>query len=131
MPALVAGRPTSIERSRPAGRYLRVKLTGIGSRSEAEELRGQYIQAREEDLLPLPPGHYYRYQLVGLAVRGSDGRDLGRIVDVLSTAESDVFVVHGSLGEVLVPATEEIVMGVDLAARVITVEIVPGLLGKE
>ncbi len=128
LPVLVAGKHTSIEGSRPAARYLRVKLAGIASRREAEELRGQYIQAREEDLLPLPPGHYYRYQLVGLAVRSSDGRDLGRIVDVLSTAESDVFVVQGSLGEVLVPATEEIVTKVDLAARLVTVEVVPGLL---
>ncbi len=128
LPLLAGGKPTSIEGSRPAGRYLRVKLAGVLSRREAEELRGQYLQAREEDLLPLPPGHYYRYQLVGLAVRASDGRDLGRIVDVLSTAESDVFVLRGSLGEVLIPATEEIVTSVDLPARLVTVEVVPGLL---
>lgn len=129
--AVLAGRrPTSIGKARPAGRFLRVKLAGINSRNEAEELSGQYLQAREEDLLALPPGHYYRYQLIGLKVRTSGGRFLGRIADVLSTAESDVFVVRGPMGEVLVPATEEIVTAVDLEAGAVTVEVVPGLLGE-
>lgn len=128
LPVVVRQNQYTIERARPAGRWLRVKLAGIDRREEAQALAGAYLEVREEDLKPLPAGHYYRYQLVGLAVRASDGRDLGRIADVMSTAESDVLVVRGSLGEVLVPATDEIVLEVDLEHGVVTVEVVPGLL---
>lgn len=128
LPVLVRGQQYIIERTRAAGRWLRVKFAGVDRREEAQALGGAYVEVREEDLRPLPEGHYYRYQLVGLAVRASDGRDLGHITDVMSTAESDVFVVRGPLGEVLVPATDEIVLEVDLERGLVTVEIVPGLL---
>lgn len=124
----LAGREAAISSSRRRGRFVVLKLEGIDVREEAAALRGQYLQAEETDLAPLGEGQYYRYQLIGLAVRGSDGRDLGRIADVLSTPESDVFVVRGPLGEVLVPAVDEIIMAVDVADGTMTVEIVPGLL---
>jgi ribosomal 30S subunit maturation factor RimM len=37
-------------------------------------------------------------------------------------------VVRGGYGEVLIPAVDDVVLAVDLDARVVTVEIVPGLL---
>ena len=124
---LVVGREHTVERSRSSERSLYVKLSGVDSREAANALRDAYLQVRESDLAPLEEGQYYRYQLIGLAVRATDGRDLGLIADVLSSPESDVLVVTGPLGEVLVPATDEIVREVDLRTGVV-IEIVPGLL---
>ena len=122
------GQQYRIERSRTRAAFLYLKLSGIDSREAANELRAAYLEVREADLAPLPEGQYYRFQLMGLAVRATDGRDLGRITDVLSSPDSDVFVVQGPLGEVLVPSVDEIVREVDLETGVVTVEIVPGLL---
>ena len=122
------GQQYRIERSRTRAAFLYLKLSGIDSREAANELRAAYLEVREADLAPLAEGQYYRFQLMGLAVRATDGRDLGRITDVLSSPDSDVFVVQGPLGEVLVPSVDEIVREVDLETGVVTVEIVPGLL---
>ena len=124
----VAGREYIIERSDLSGRFVRLKITGVDAREEAQLLRGAYLQTRERDLKPLSEGEYYRFQLLGLAVRSIEGRDLGRVVDVLSTPENDVYVVKGSHGEVLIPAVDDVVREIDLTKGLISVEIIPGLL---
>jgi len=123
----IAGRDYTIERSDRSGRFVRLKIAGVDAREEAQLLRGTYLQVPEGDLKPLPEGEYYRFALVGLAVRSLDGRELGHVVDVLSTPENDVYVVKGPGGEVLIPAVDDVVREIDLRTG-ITIEIVPGLL---
>ncbi|HEU4759731.1 MAG TPA: ribosome maturation factor RimM [Dehalococcoidia bacterium] len=124
----IAGTPRTIERAARRGRLLYVKLAGIDDRETAATLRDRYLQVPESDLQPLAEGEYYRFQLIGLAVRSTQGESLGRVVDVLSTPGNDVFVVQGPQGEVLVPATDDIVREIDIAGGAMTVEVVPGLL---
>lgn len=54
--------------------------------------------------------------------------DLGRVTQILETGANDVYVVDGSQGEVLIPATREVVRSIDVSAGVITVELMEGLL---
>jgi len=124
----ISGREYSIEQSRHSGRFLRLKIVGVDTRDAAQALHGAYVQALERDLEPLPEDEYYRFQLIGLTVRSLDGPDLGYVVDVLSAPENDVYVVDGPFGEVLIPAVDDIVRDIDLTAKAITIEIVPGLL---
>ena len=134
---LAAGRTVSIsdrkyviQRSRRRERFLYVKLAGVGGREAAAGLRGAYLQTPEGDLPPLAEGEFYRFQLIGLAVRTTDGGDLGEIKEVLSTPENDVFVVRGPAGEVLIPATADVIQQVDLERRLVTIEAIPGLLAE-
>ena len=124
----ISGHERAIERSGNAGRFLRLKLAGVESREDAQLLRGAYLQTPEGDLEPLGEGEYYRFQILGLSVRSSDGRDLGRVTDILSTAGNDIYVIQGPLGEVLVPAVDDVVRDIDIAVGEITVDIVLGLL---
>ncbi len=124
----VNGQKRQIEHSRASGRLMYLKLAGIDTREAAQALRGAYLQVRERDLDALPEGEYYRFQLIGLAVRALDGRELGRVTDVLSAPENDVYLVSGPAGEVLIPAVDDVVRNVDVENGAITIEIVPGLL---
>ena len=124
----VAGSERTIERSSDHGRFVRIKLTGIEQREEAQQLRGTYLQIGTADVPPAAEGEYYRFQLLGLAVHSADGGELGIVIDILSTVENDVYVVRGPLGEVLIPAVDDVVQQVDIAARKITIDVVPGLL---
>jgi 16S rRNA processing protein RimM len=124
----VGGEERVIERSRRGGRLLYVKLSGIDDRDAAEALRGRYLQVPESSLEPLEPGRYYRFQLIGLTVRSTDGEVLGRVSRVDAQPANDVFVVQGPLGEFLVPAVDEIVRDIDVKGRTMTIEVVPGLL---
>jgi len=106
--------------------YLR--LSGTDDRESAEALRGRLLAVEESELPPLPEGHYYRFQLIGLAVICTDGEELGRVTDVLSTGANDVYVVRGDRGELLLPATDEVVREIDLEGGRMLVEALPGLL---
>jgi 16S rRNA processing protein RimM len=123
----VAGRDSTIERV-SEGREIRLKLAGVDKREAAATLRGQYVLVREEVLPPLPAEQYYRFQILGLRVVSTGGEALGTVEDVFSTPENDVYVVRGAGREILVPATDDVVLSIDLAAQTMTVELVPGLL---
>jgi 16S rRNA processing protein RimM len=90
-----------------------IKLSGVGSVEEAEELRGAGASVPRKMLERLPEGQFYRFEIVGLKVYDVQGDKLGEVVDVLSTGGNDVYVVHGKRGEVLVPAIEDVVREVD------------------
>jgi len=105
-----------------------IKLAGCDDRTAAEALRGQWVQVPIEAAVPLEEGEYYHFQVVGVEVITAEGESLGRIVEVIDTGANDVYVVHGPRGEVLIPAIEDVVRELDLEARRMIVEILPGLL---
>jgi 16S rRNA processing protein RimM len=123
------GESRRVEWSRLQPTGLVVKLSGLDNREVAATQRGRYLEIPEEDIRPLPEGRWYHHQLVGLAVATADGRELGRLTDVMERPANDVWVVRrdGQLGgqpggeEHLIPATREAVLDVDLEAGRVTV----------
>ena len=106
----------------------RVMLEGIGDADAAEALRGGAVMVAAADLPPLEEGEFYYFQLAGAEVMLTDGRRLGTIEDIMSTGAHDVWVVRDGEREVLVPVISDVVKAMDLAARRVTIEAVPGLL---
>ena len=78
--------------------------------------------------LDLPPGEYYHYQLVGLAVVTEQGEELGTLQEVLVTGSNDVYVVQSEAGdEILLPAVSQVIKQVDLSAGRMLVHLIDGL----
>ena len=126
----VRGASTTIERVGRAGGKVLLKLAGTDQRDDASLLRGEWVLAREDSLPALPDGQFYRFQMLGLRVISTEGRELGTIEDVFSTPENDVYVARGGGGEVLIPAVEDVVVAIDVEAGVVTVEVIPGLIDE-
>jgi 16S rRNA processing protein RimM len=55
------------------------------------------------------------------------GATLGRLADVFSTGSTDVYVVRGDAGELLLPALDDVVTDVDIPGGRITVSVPEGL----
>jgi 16S rRNA processing protein RimM len=96
-------------------------LGDVSTRAEAVALSGARIEIPSSQLKPLPDGHYYRFQVVGLAVSDESGRNLGRVREILETGANDVYVVcpeggQGRKDEILVPALKHVVLNIDLEA---------------
>jgi 16S rRNA processing protein RimM len=119
---------TVVESARLHQGMVLVKLAGCDSRNAAEQLRGQWLQILVEDALPLAENEYYLYQLEGLQVISDEGQQLGKLVDVIETKANNVFVVEGTLGQVLLPDTEEVILEIDFENGRMTVHLLPGLL---
>ena len=105
-----------------------MKLKGIDDRNAAERLRGRILFVDEAHRAKLPKGQYFVHDVLGLAVREEGGTDLGTVADVLRYPASDVYVVRGDRGEILIPAVKEFVQSVDLGARTMTVRLIEGML---
>jgi 16S rRNA processing protein RimM len=89
-----------------------VKLAGIDNRTLAEMHNGGYLEVVEPKRLP--DDRFYHHQLVGLDVRTHSGTRLGRIRDVLERPANDVWVATREDVEVLIPATRDAVIEVDV-----------------
>lgn len=115
-------RSTVVRDGKRHGKSVIASLDGIVDPDMARELIGRDI-AVPRDALPEPDeGRYYWRDLQGMAVRHRDGADLGTVRYVMETGAHDVLVVEGD-GERLIPfVADEVVLDVDLANRVISVD---------
>ena len=123
--------PVTVSGARISGRdRLIVQLEEVRSRTEAETIRrGATLDIHEDDVIPLPDGAYYRFQLIGLQVLTEPDRaPIGAVEDIIETGVNDVLVVRAAgRPETLIPNTDEIAT-VDLEAGIILVQPVEGLL---
>lgn len=117
-------RTARFQRGRPV-----VGFEGVASIDDAEGLVGHELRIEAADLLALPPGMFYHYDLVGCEVETIEGRAVGRVVKVEGAGNASRLVVDGPSGEQLVPLAQEICRVIDPAARRIVIAAPDGLLG--
>lgn len=121
-------RPFSVGAVRTAGGCWVMRLEGVTSRDQAESLRGAEVLLENSLLRPLERDEYFQHDLIGCAVETLGGRGLGRVEEVLETGANEVLAVGGAGGRVMIPLTREVVREVDMGARLIRIEPLPGLL---
>jgi 16S rRNA processing protein RimM len=105
-----------------------IGLAGVETMSDAEALAGQELRVPIERLAALPPGTYYRHDLIGCRVETRDGTPLGLVRDVEGTLTGSRLVVDGGDGEVLIPLVAAICTLVDPAAKRIVIDPPEGLI---
>ncbi len=126
----VPGGPLSITTSRTHNGRLLLGFAGVGTRSQAEALRGLLLVADvDPGERPEDPDEFYDHQLVGLAVFTVGGKPVGAVTETLHLPGQDVLAVRRPDGrEVLVPFVAQMVPTVDVAAGRIVIDPPPGLL---
>jgi 16S rRNA processing protein RimM len=108
----------------------KLTLSGVTGVDEAAALRGASVLVAAAALPPTNPGEFYYFQAIGCEIVTTKGLHVGVIEEVFSTGAHDVWVVRDRSAEHLVPVIEDIVKGIDLTARRIVIEAVPGLLDR-
>lgn len=99
-------------------REMIVRFAGIDTPEAAGEFRNAMLYVKASELPKLPEGEYYHHQLLGLSVVNEAGEALGSLIDILETGANDVYVVKTSDGkELLLPAVDEVILGIDLERR--------------
>lgn len=121
----------AVERVRQAGQAWILQLRGVQTIEQAERLVGCELVILRSAAPSLPEGTYYQADLIGLLVVTEEGRELGRIVEILETGANDVYVVHGEGVEWLLPATKEVVKKIDLARAIMLVHLLEGMIEAE
>lgn len=106
------------------------RLSGVGTREQADALRGVRLFADRARLPHLEDDEFYHSDLMGLSVQDTGGAALGKVKAVLNHGASDLLevVAPGRKGALLIPFTKAIVPTVDLRARRIVVDPPEGLI---
>jgi 16S rRNA processing protein RimM len=107
---------------------VKIILVGITDANQALALRGMIVMVAATALPPAAPGEFYYFQVLGCEIVTTTGLAVGTIEEVFSNGANEVWVVRGRAAEHLVPVIEDVVKSIDLAARRIVIEAVPGLL---
>jgi len=104
------------------GKGVVARIDGFEDRDQAATLVGTQIGVPRNELPETQDGHYYWSDLEGLMVVRSDGSELGEVAYLLETGAHDVMVIKGDTERLVPFVKDEIVVDVDLAAGVITVD---------
>jgi 16S rRNA processing protein RimM len=105
-----------------------LKLKGVESPEEAKKLVGGFLEIEKEDVIKLPEGRYFIFDIIGLRVLTTDKREIGTVKEVISLPANDVYVVQGEKKEYDIPALKEVVKKIDLERKVMIIDPVEGLL---
>ena len=105
-----------------------VQVEQISHIDQVKSLVGGEVFALRSDMAELEEGDFYWFELVGLKVVTSDGRDLGEVRSIIPTGANDVLQVRLGDKEILIPYIDDVIASVDLEAGVITVDPLPGML---
>lgn len=108
-------------------RQLLIALESINTRNDAEEHIGEFLSVTRAELVELPEGMLFQFDVVGMEVRSEDGEVLGKIVEVVEMPANDIWRVQGRRSFNL-PASGNIILNVDRTARVVTIRMLEGLL---
>lgn len=104
-----------------------IGLAGYVSINDAETLRGCEMRVPDDALPTLPTGQFWHHDLIGCRVMTAGGAEIGAVVRIDDGATA-LLVVASAGGEVLVPLVDSICTRIDVAARVIEIAPMPGLL---
>ena len=108
--------PLNIHVNRLGADAVFMNVEGVSDRDAAEKLRGTLLYIDRAHAVELDEDTNFITDLYGLRGVVDDGRDLGKLTDVMQPGGNDVYVFKGALGEVLVPALKSVVLKVDLQA---------------
>ncbi len=109
---------------------VRLTIKEVPDRTAAELWRGRFLLAPKDELPPPAEDEVYIHELIGMQVVHVDGRALGQVADTYDLPQGlmlDVRPVNGG-PTYFIPWRDEILVTVDEAARVITVDPPEGLL---
>jgi 16S rRNA processing protein RimM len=121
----VGGVERRVVRARSTHRGWLVQFEAVGTRNDAEALRGQLVEV-DRAALELDDDEVLLDDLVGCQVRRLDGTPWGTIA-AIEEGVQDRLVIHDGDVERQLPLVDEFVTGIDLEAGVVTVDPPDGL----
>jgi 16S rRNA processing protein RimM len=103
--------------TRPHKNVILVKFAGLTDINQVERLRDAELWVAAEDLAPLPEGHFYVHEILGMRVVTAAGEEIGPVTEVIRSPANDVYVAGG----LMIPATRDAVERIDRVAGEIVV----------
>jgi len=115
-----------VEKSRVQGKIVVVKLVEISTRNNAQELVGQNVLIRRDQLPQLNENEFYLCDLLGKTAVTQECGAIGEIISIMNTGAHDVLVIRNHDKEYLIPVCKEFFVNHDQDR--VFLKVIPGLL---
>ena len=121
-------RSVTVQRIRQGGKGAYIVDGGLGDRDSAQDLVGTSVLIAPEDRVPLPDGHFWIDDLIGLRVEDSEGAFLGTVKNLLSVGSHEVYEICDESGRLhYIPAVAEFIRELDPNSGKMVVALIEGL----
>jgi 16S rRNA processing protein RimM len=117
-----------IERSWFQKNRVVLKVAGVDSIEQADELRNAELCIPESEAAVLDEDEFFDWQLEGCMVRTIQGDEIGVVREVMRTGGTENLVVASGERDVLIPFAGSICTEVDIEKKEILVDLPEGLL---
>jgi len=117
-----AWRAVTVAEGKRHGKSVIVHFEGVDDPDEAAGLIDSDIAIERAELPATEDGRYYWADLEGLQVVHRDGTELGKVAYLLETGANDVLVTTGEPERLIPFIVDKVILDVDLANGVITVD---------
>ena len=108
--------------------FVIVKFKGIDNINDIEQYKGCSLFVSREDAVALEEDEYFIADLIGMEVFTEEGR-FGVVKDVMETGANEVYILESDEhGEVLIPASRECVLDVDVESKKMKIRLMDGLI---
>lgn len=123
--------PLEITRSRVQKNIVIMKIKGIDTPEQAQNVRNKILYMDKEDV-ELEEGAYFVQDLIGLEVIDNDsGEQYGKLCEVSFTGANDVYHIKDKDGTVrLIPAIPDVVIDTDITNGIMKIHVLEGLFDE-
>ena len=112
----------AVQSKRADASFAYLKLEGIDDRNAADAMRGEALYIDRASAAKLPEGSHYIQDMIGLLVVDTQGKELGRLEEIIKTGASDVLCVSGPSCKIMFPSIAHVVLETDVEAGRILVD---------
>jgi len=106
--------PLVVNKVRRGNRGLVVQFENLHSREEAKLLAGAELAILKTECGVSETGTWHVWEVIDCQVFTEDNRALGSVVEIISQAHHDLYVIQGPYGEILLPVVQDFIKLFDL-----------------
>ena len=108
-------------------KFVVLKIEGIDDPNQVMAYRNKSLYVPREEAIALEEDEYFAVDIIGLDVITDEGRNIGKIEDVISTGANDVYAVKDKARYWYLPAIKECILEVAIKEGRIIVHLMDGL----
>lgn len=102
---------------------------GYPTINDVEKFRDGILKVSEKELTELEEHEFYYHEIIGCRVVTAAGESIGTVTEIIETGANDVWTVLPEEGKPhYIPYIEDVVREVNIEDKVITIELMEGLL---
>lgn len=119
----IEGKLYHITGARYHKKFIILTFAEVKDRNAAELIVRKDIEVPREELVDLPEGQYYIFDMIGLTVVDTEGKVLGTLKEVLQPGANDVYVVEQEgQQDLLLPVIKSVILDIDMENKRVTVD---------